>query len=263
MKKVLIIIGIIIIIIVILSFVILKRSVVQNIPAETTGTQPGSLPIREAGSQPTGSDFSAQKSIHDSAIRVEDPSSPAQIKNVFGNYNNQDLKNFPDYVSAGISLDYPSANKEGELIDLNFFLRSIGANINPKVRGLVGSNYYGFYYCVNNNKQKEYGFVFDLGDEQSSKTETLTKQAHDHMLQWESYMLKDLHAILFPGANLDEKYLDQTLSFSGEQFRITQIDFPTGKKMIVYSIKGAPANRIYISTSRECVQKGIDNLFDF
>jgi len=261
MKKTLIVLGIIIAVIVILSVIISRRSTLQIAPGGTTGTQPAAtLPTDNAG-RPPGGRSTATKFI-DSTIRVEDQQNASQIKNSFENYVKQDIKDFPDYIADGISQDYPLSDKEGKLVDLDLFLKSVDAKINPKLRAFIGSNYYGFFYCINQNKQKEYGAVFDTGKNDPSKTDSQHKEAVDDMRLWEPYILKDFHNVLFPGINLDEKYLNQQLSFRDGKFRYAEIDFPTGKKSISYTVKEAPSRRIYISISQECVEKALEYLFD-
>ncbi len=246
--------------IVVLLIINSKRTALQ--PGQgVTGSQPATgLPIDTSRRPSTGGQL--PQKFYDSAIRVEDKQDSSQIKNSFDGYNNQDIKNFPDYVANGISLDYPPADNQGNLINLDLFSSSVGVKINPKVREIIGKNYYGLFYCINKNQQKEYGFVFDTGNNDLSQADKQHAEAVQDMKAWEPYLLKDIHNILFPNVNLDNKYLDQDLSFSDGKFRSAQFDFPTGKKSIVYTVKDAPTNRVYVSTSQECVQKGLDYLFD-
>lgn len=250
-------------------FVLTLTIVILNLMRSgTDGTQTGggveqpigNLPIDDSG-KPIA-DGQPGKSFRDSAIRVEDRNNVSQIKNSFENYVGQNVNDFPNYIADGISQDYPLADKDGKLVDLELFFKSVDATVNPKLRGLIGSNYYGLFYCVNGNKQKEYGLALDAGSSDPSKAKTEHDEAKSAMRLWEPYMLKDLRTILFPGINLEKKYLGQPVVFKDGQYRYAEIDFPSGKKAIHYTVKDAPTNRIYITTSQECLKKALEYLFD-
>src|SRR4030042_347801 len=228
----------------IIAIVYLAISVSREKKIEkSTEVEIGSLPIGES-----------RKSI----LSIENTSNPVEINDSYGQYVEQDVSNFPSYEKEGISTDYPPSDKSGKLIDLDSFFGSVNAKINPKVRSLVGSNYYGLFYCVNEKNKKEYGVAFDVGEEDPNKLKKYSDEAKNYMRLWEPYLLKDLRAILFPKPDLSEEYLNQKLVFNDGKYRFASVNLPDGKSSISYAIKDSPINRIYVTTSQECMEKALN-----
>ena len=198
-----------------------------------------------------------------SAVRVENIENDDQIKKAYEEYTKQDANNFPANEKTGISDSFPLEDKNGKMLPLDFFLSNVDAKINPKIKSIIGTNYYGLFYCENNKKEKEYGISFDIGSEDSSKIKDYNAKAKDYMNLWEPYMFKDLHNIIFPQVSPSEQQLNQPLTFKEGKFRYTEVNLPNGKGSINYSITDYPINRIYISASQECLDKAIRFLFDF
>ncbi len=236
----------------------------QVAPSQAPGTLPAGesrQPLSgETGETQSGQDF------HDSAIRVEDTTSQAQIRENYNEYVNQNVGNFPTYVEDGISLDYPINDKNGNMVELPTFLSAVGAQINPQVRDLLGSNYYGFFYCINEKKEKEYGISFDIGTYSPQNLQSERIEAQKAMKSWEPYMLKDLHPILFPKKKINESFLNQNLQFQEGEFLYASVNISGEQESINYFIetdKKSVVNRIYITTSQNCLRKGLDFLFDY
>lgn len=241
-----------------------SRKMEQNEQPAISNQMPANLPAGRSSQQQTGE--RVPQKINDSAIRVEQIDNLKQIQDSYQKYINQNVDEFPAYLEDGISLDYSINDKNGRMVSLQTFLSAIGAYINPEVRELIGSNYYGLFYCINNNKQKEYGIAFDTGNGMSNNLQNESIKIKESMKRWEPYMLKDLHNILFPFDKLSESELNQKVFFKDGEFRHADINFTSGKKFIYYAVKtdeGSFVNRIYITTSQECLKKALDYLFDF
>jgi len=190
-------------------------------------------------------------------MRVENINDTTQVKNSYDEYISQDYKKFKYYETDGISDTYTPADKDVNRIPIDTFLNSIDASINPKIKSIVGANYYGLFYCVNEKKQKEYGIALDLNDKDSAKTKSNYSSAGNAMIDWEPYLLKDLHNILFPSDKLDDKNINQPLLFKDGEYRFAEVNFPNGKNSIDYKVIGDPLNLIIITTSQNCLSKAI------
>lgn len=225
-----------------------QKQMAPSTPPET----PGQLPVG--------------KKIPDYLIRVDNIEDANQIKAAFQKYVNQNPDDFPSYKKEGISMDSPVSGKTAQSVDLSFFLSSVGANINPEIKNLAGSNYYGLFYCIDENGQKDFGLALDIGDSASNNLQKENSEAKGNMKKWEPYMLKDLHSILFPSKILAESDLNQLLTFKEGEFRYADVNISSRSESINYDIKtdeGNFVNRIYITTSKECLKKSLDNLFDY
>lgn len=227
---------------------------------EASSTSQKTISSETPGQLPTG------VKIPDYSIRVDGIKDDSQIKASFQKYVNQNPDDFPTYKKEGISMDSPISGKTGQSVDLLFFLSSVGANINPEIKNLVGSNYYGMFYCINKDKQKEFGIALDIGGSASNNLQKENSEAKESMKKWEPYMLKDLHSIVFPLDNISEEDLNQALSFKDGEFRFVDITIAGEKKSVDYTVKtdeGNSVNRIYITTSQSCLKKALANLFDY
>lgn len=270
-KKTLIILGSIVFIVLftmaILSIVNSRKAQIQKANELKTGTmangQSGQLPsqaVNQSPSQMNGN--TSAKTSPDISVRVKDGTNASQIKDSYAKYIDQSLDDYPAYVKVGISYDYPVNDSSGKIVPISTFLNAIDAKINPKMKELVGSNYYGLFYCINDKKEKEYGIALDVGSEDSGKLKSYNSQVKDSLAQWEPDMLKDLHNILYPDANLDDKTLNQKLVFRNGTFRYADFILSNNNTSINYTVKDSPINRVYISTSQSCLQKALAFLFD-
>jgi hypothetical protein len=188
---------------------------------------------------------------------VEDINDSDQIKNSYGKYVSQDYKKFKYYEADGISDPYAPSDKDANLVPIETFLSSTDANINPKVKSIVGINYYSLFYCINSEKQKEYGTALDIGNRDVAQAQKNYQNAGNYMRQWEPYMLKDLHNILFPSIAMSENNLNQAVTFKDGQYRFAEVDLPDGKSSINYNVTGSPLGLIIITSSQECLKKAI------
>lgn len=191
-------------------------------------------------------------------MRVGNNASSDQIKKTYEDYINQDYRDFKFYEEDGISEAFSPSDKDVNLIPIGTFFEAIGANINPKVKEIIGTNYYGLFYCINDKKQKEYGIAFDVGGHDQENLDKYNAEAVEDMRAWEPYMLKDLHNILFPMSKLDEASLNQPLNFQDGKFRHAKLNLFNKETAIEYSIEKKPINRINITTSQACLQKSIN-----
>ena len=191
-------------------------------------------------------------------LRVEDINDANQIKNSYDDFVSQDYKNFRHYEKDGISNLYSPSDKDINLVPIDTFLRSIGANINSNVKSIAGESYYGLFYCINETKQKEHGIALDLNNKDSAKTKSNFDSAGDAMVAWEPYLLKDMRNILFPSDKLSETDISQSLSFKDGKYRYAEVNFPSGKNSINYKVVGDPLNLIIIATSQDCITKAIE-----
>jgi hypothetical protein len=231
----------------------------QAAPATSQETQ-GAASTETPGQLPVG------KKYPEYSIRVENIDDSSQIKSAFQNYVNQDPNVFPSYGKEGISMDSPVNDKAGKKVDLQTFLSSVGANINPEIKNLVGSNYYGMFYCLGENGQKEYAIALDVVPTDPKNLQSENKIAKDAMKKWEPYILKDLRAILFPLDNFSESDLNQNINFQDGEFHYANLSVSGRGESINYDVKideGNAVNRIYITTSRECLKKSFEYLFDY
>lgn len=206
----------------------------------------------------------------DNTIRVQDESNQNQIKESFEKYISQNVNDYPSYEKIGISKAYSMSDKNGKLINLNSFLKSVGATINPKIKNLVGTNYYGFFYCPDEKGGKNFGVTFELGNSDPQKLGSVNSEAKEAMRQWEPYMLKDLRTILFPEKNFSEEQINQTLVFKEGKFRYAEVVLPGGEKSSINYVvdiyppnHSSSVNNVYISTSKDCLQRSTEALFDF
>lgn len=233
-----------------------QKQIVSSIPQEAQGTAPSETP----GQLPVG------RKIPDYSIRVDNIEDENQIETAFQKYINQNPDDFPTYKKEGISMGSPVSGKTAQSVDLSLFLSSVGANINPEIKNLAGSNYYGLFYCIDENKQKDFGLALNIGDSASNNLPKENSEAKGSMKKWEPYILKDLHSILFPSQILAESDLNQLLTFKDGDFRYADVNISGKSESIDYDIKtdeGNFVNRIYITTSRECTDKALSFLFDF
>ena len=187
---------------------------------------------------------------------MEDGSNISQIKNSYSEYVNQDFTKFK-YDVYGISDPFAPSDKNINLVPIDTFLGAVGAGVNAKVKNIAGKNYYALLYCINDKKEKEYGFVLDMNEADFDKTTSNIRSVENYMRQWEPYMLKDLHNMLFPAVNFSENDLNRNLAFENGQFRFAEVDLPSGKSSINYRIVASPLNLIVITTSPQCVDKAI------
>jgi|GEM_PF-2125318 len=225
--------------------------------------------------QPSGSDGQAVENLpvelpQESSILVENANDTEQIKNSYKEYTEQDAKSFPDYINNGISQAFTVDDGKGNILDLKIFLESIDARVNQKLATMIGENYYGFFYCPNEYGKKDFGVTFELGDSDSQKIESINSEAKEAMRQWEPYMLKDLRNVLFPEENFTEEQLNQVLVFKEGEFRYTEVSLPGEKKSSInYVVDIYPPDHpssttsVYISTSKDCLRKSLNSLFDF
>ncbi|MFA5872310.1 MAG: hypothetical protein WC858_06375 [Parcubacteria group bacterium] len=202
-------------------------------------------------------------------LQVEDRNNQVQIRNSFEAYIKQNSDNSPLYKENGISQAFPIDDKNGEMIQLDSFLESVGAKVNPKIKSLVGSSYYGFFYCPKGTDNKDFGMTLDLASD-SQNLGSVNSQAINAMLQWEPFMLKDLHNILFPGINFNDTQISQPLVFKDGKFRYAEVNLPGGEKSSInYAVDIYPpdhpsaVNKVFIATSQECLEKSLGYLFDF
>jgi hypothetical protein len=206
----------------------------------------------------------------DNAIQLPDINNPSQIKESYKKYVSQNVDDFPLYKEDGISIAYSMDDQNGKLVPLDSFLQSVGATINPKIKNLIRTNYYGFFYCPNEKSRKDFGVTLELGGGDSKKLEDVNLEAKEAMRQWEPYILKDLRNILFPENNFSEDQLSQPLVFKEGEFRYTEVSLPGGEKSSInYTVDTYPpdhpssTNSVYITTSKDCLQKSLGSLFDF
>jgi hypothetical protein len=191
------------------------------------------------------------------AMQVENANDPEQVKNSYNNYVEQGDKNNSDAKQNGISSPYTPADKNVNLVPLDAFLGSVGASVNSNVKSIAGKNYYSLFYCISEKQEKEYGFVLDMSEADAAKTQVNIRNVESYMLQWEPYMLKDLHNILLPSMNLNDETLNQILAFKKGKYQYADVNLPEGKKSINYTISDFPLNLIIISTSPECIDKAV------
>lgn len=244
-KKTYIIIAIILIIIVVVVIVVLalNSSNVKNNEKKTTSEE-------QVNNLPT-------EIPKIDVLRVDNIDNSTQIKNSYDSYASQDYKKFKYYEADGISDLYSPSDKNVNMVPIETFLNSTDASINPKVKNIVGTKYYGLFYCINDKKQKEYGIALDLSDEDPAKTKSNFNNAGDAMASWEPYLLKDMHNILFPADKPSEADLNQSLLFKYGKYRYAEATLPSGKSSINYKAVGDPLNLIIIATSQDCVTKAI------
>ncbi|MDD3487205.1 MAG: hypothetical protein PHF35_02385 [Candidatus Moranbacteria bacterium] len=227
---------------------------------ETSENLPSSQPVQLPGSS------QGQEVFHDSSIRVEDLDSKEQVQAAFEKYVDQNTNDFPEYLQDGISTDYPVNDESGKIVDLQTFFSFVGANINPQVKKMINSSFYALYYCPNENGQKAYGIAFDAIYPDSNNLQSQSGEMKGAMKKWEPYILKDLHFILFPDDNISENDLNQASNFRDGEFRYADINISGKSESIDYAVKtdeGNGVNRIYITTSQECLKKSLDYLFDY
>jgi len=250
-KTIITIIIVVVILIAISAGLVLYSSRVQNsqnsMPEQTSNINAIS---NKTPNLPTGSS-------ENKAMQVEDVNNSNQVKNSYNNYVGQDYTNLRYVEQDGISEPYTPADKNVNLVPLDSFLSSIGANINSKVKSIAGKNYYGLFYCINEKKQKEYGLALDLSDKDPTKAKENFDSAGDAMVTWEPYILKDMHNILFPSNGSDKLDINQTLTFKDGKYRYAEINLPDGKSSINYKVIGSPLNMIIITTSQNCLDKAV------
>lgn len=205
-----------------------------------------------------------------SAIKVNDRDNQVQIKDSYNKYIDQNVDDIPSYKKNGISIAYSMDDQNGKMVDLDSFLDSVGATINPKIKNLIGTNYYGLFYCPNEKGGKDFGMTFELGNSDPQKLQSVNSQAKEALRQWEPYILKDLRSILFPEKNFSEEQINQSLVFKEGEFRYADVILPGGEKSSInYVVDIYPpdhpssVNYIYIATSKDCLQKSLGSLFDF
>ncbi|HLM84349.1 MAG TPA: hypothetical protein VK254_04060 [Candidatus Bathyarchaeia archaeon] len=242
----------------------IKEEAKEQNETQVASQLPANLPVNSPSQKPVA--VSAEETAKDSVVRVQDVNNENQIQNAYKKYINQDLNAFPSYLKTGISQDYPINDENGKMASLQMFLSSIDAQINPQIKQMISSKYYGMFYCINIQKQKEFGITFDAGygDSKDLKIEGLEAKAN--MKKWEPFMLKDLHNILFPSNQLSEAELGQTVSFQDGEFRYATVNVSGEKNSINYTVEtheDSSVNRIYITTSQACLRKALDNLFDY
>jgi hypothetical protein len=206
----------------------------------------------------------------ESSIQVKNVEDSTQIKDSYEKYVGQDINNFPYYIEDGISQAYSVDDGKGNLVDLKTFSNSIDAKLNSKLIDMIGTSYYGFFYCPNKKGEKNFGVTFELGNSDPQKLESVNSQAKDILRQWEPYMLKDLHNILFPGKNFSEEQISQPIVFKEGKFRYAEVSLPGEEKSSInYVVDIYPpdhpssTNLVYITTSKDCLQKSLYSLFDF
>jgi hypothetical protein len=225
-------------------------------------------PVGETGNQPIGN--LPIQMPQETSIRVKDINNPAQIKDSFQKYTEEDVKSFPLYVKEGISQAYSVDDGKGNLADFEKFLSSVDAKVKPELANMAGSKYYGFFYCPNEKGGKDFGFTFELGGGDAQGLKSINTEAKELMRQWEPDILKDLRNILFPGKKFTAEQINQSVVFKDGKFRYADINLPEGEKgSINYIVNIYPpdhpssTNSVSIATSRECLQKSLDSLFDF
>jgi hypothetical protein len=206
----------------------------------------------------TGGNGMPIENILGTVMRIEKSDNPDQIKKAYDDYVKQDYKTSRYIERDGVSDLFAPSDKEANLVPIETFLSSIGASINSKVKSIVGANYYSLFYCVNEKKQKEYGIAFDLSDKDSAKTKSNYSSALDVMVDWEPYLLKDIHNIIFPLDNMGDKDINQSLSFKNGEYRYTDVNLPNRKGSINYEVIGDPLNLIIITTSPNCLNKVVE-----
>jgi hypothetical protein len=232
-----------IVVVAVLALLLYKSN--QNGAGKTPGKENGILPnLPEEISEIT-------------TLRVDDINNTTQAKNSYDDYVSRNFEEFPYLEKNGISDAFAPSDRNANLIPLEKFFGSVGASVNQKVKSIAGMNYYALFSCLNENKQKEYGIVFDMSEADLSKTKENVANANEYMRQWEPFLLKDLHTILFPQAGFDENSLNQKLVFKDGKYRYADIDLSSGKSSINYKIAGSPLNLIVVSTSPKCVEKAI------
>ena len=201
--------------------------------------------------------------IRKSAMQVENIGNGDQVKKAYDQFAKQNTGEFQTNEKTGISDSFPIQDKNGKILPLDFFLNSVDSKVNNKVKDMIGTNYYGMFFCENDKKEKEYGISFDIGSEDPSKIKDSNLKVKEAMKLWEPYLLKDLHNIIFPQIKFSDEQLNQTLLFHEGDFRYTDLNLPDGKKSINYTITDYPINRVLIAPSRDCLDKATRFLFDF
>jgi hypothetical protein len=196
--------------------------------------------------------------ISPDVILIEKPEDQANIKKSYDDYVNQVFRSDPFVSDDQISLHYPPVDKKGSLVNINALFNAIGAKINPKLGEIAGERFYGFQYCMNERLEKEYSLILDTSDTEESISKNNIIESKEAMLQWEPFLLKDLHSILFPGVVFQDNLLNQKFIFKDGEYRYTDLILPGGKSSINYFVDDYPRNKIIISTSQNCLKKSLE-----
>jgi hypothetical protein len=217
----------------------------------TSSQQAGNYPTQNLPAEQTNK-------ISPGVILVEKPEDQSNIKKSYDNYINQVFRPDPFVSDDQISLHYPPVDKKGNLVNINTFFNAIGAKINPKLGEIAGERFYGFQYCMDDHREKEYSLILDTSDLKESISKNNVIESKDAMHQWEPFILKDLHAILFPNIVFKDDLINQKLIFKDGEYRYTDVILPEGKSSINYFVDEYPRNQIIISTSQNCLQKSLE-----
>ena len=161
---------------------------------------------------------------------------------------------FDEYVEAQSSSDQNKeifwnriSDNNNQPVSLDDFSEAVGIKVDDKIDTLLDKNNYSLVVCSQDNGGKSYGLI--LTNKLFDNYLNLYPDEVSFMKNWEKYMLRDLHAVLFPKTNFSQADLEKNLEFNDGKYRFAAIK---DNISIYYEIVD---DYVVVTSSESCVSK--------